>query len=358
MQYSDIPFSEKLKFYIKNIFAFLVYYSGILFLYRKFKLKNKAVVLLYHGFYDPVNPRLDYSPDGMYVSPEVFKKHMKFLARFYNVLSCEDMVGYLKSSLPLPKNTCVITFDDGLKSVYDFAFPVLKTYNLTCSVYLTTNFIENGPWFWEERLKFLLAELFTYYSKNSAEKSKQFIDVLNKIGMLDIWQVKYRQFGVYIMKKVKALRNHPNKEITEYINILEMEIKSLNITSQRLYLNWSEIQEMMEGGLDFGGHTTSHCNLASIEERELQKEISDNKNYIEKNCGKKVTGFAYPFGRYDDRALSFVKNSSYSFALSTHNGFVSKNSDLYLINRVNIHELIGINTAMFACRITRFLNNF
>ena len=37
-----------IKFIIKNIIAYFLYYTGILFLIKKYHLKNKAVVLTYH----------------------------------------------------------------------------------------------------------------------------------------------------------------------------------------------------------------------------------------------------------------------------------------------------------------------
>jgi len=265
---TKISKSEKIRFLVKNIIAHFIYYSGILFLYRKIKLNNKAVILLYHGFFEPENPRLDYSPDGMYISPSVFKKQMRFLARYFNVISMNDLVSHINNGKNFPQNCCAITFDDGVKGIYDFAYPVLNKNKLPATVFLTTNFIDGGPWYWEERIKYLAAEIFSFFQNNSDQKSPELIDILNMMNMVDIFEIKPEKFGVYIMKKVQDFRDATFEQRNEIIVRLENELKKLDFSSDRLYLNWDEITTMKRDNIDFGGHTLSHCNLISIGEEE------------------------------------------------------------------------------------------
>ena len=81
-----------------------------------------------------------------------FKKQMDYLsAHNYSVISLSELVEGLKQG-ELPYKPVVITIDDGFKSTYTLAYPVLKKYNFPATLFLYTNFIEknNSSLTWEE----------------------------------------------------------------------------------------------------------------------------------------------------------------------------------------------------------------
>lgn len=81
-----------------------------------------------------------------------FEKQMDYLAAHnYSVISLSELLKGLKGG-QLPPKPVVITIDDGFKSNYTLAYPVLKKYNFPAILFLYTNFIEknNGSLTWEE----------------------------------------------------------------------------------------------------------------------------------------------------------------------------------------------------------------
>ena len=69
-------------------------------------------------------------PDTVMVSPESFRRHMKFLKQNYHVISMDELVQGIKERKRFPRNSVVITFDDGYDDNYQTAFPILKEYDL------------------------------------------------------------------------------------------------------------------------------------------------------------------------------------------------------------------------------------
>ena len=61
-------------------------------------------------------------------------------------------------------------------------------------------------------------------------------------------------------------------------------------------LDWDEIQEMASNGMDFGTHTMHHPDLSRLSEEQVYIEITESKSLIQKNLGKDVSFFAYPYG--------------------------------------------------------------
>jgi peptidoglycan/xylan/chitin deacetylase (PgdA/CDA1 family) len=63
-----------------------------------------------------------------------------FQEGFY-VIPLEKLITYLRNREPFEPNSVVLTFDDGLSSIYEYAFPVLKKYRFPATVFLVTGHI-------------------------------------------------------------------------------------------------------------------------------------------------------------------------------------------------------------------------
>ena len=109
-------------------------------------------ILTYHQ----VRPITD-SDDERYrrfiTSPEEFERQMQFIKEEgYSVVSLEDVAEHLASNTPLHGKNIALTFDDGYKSQYTFAFPILQKFGYTGTFFIYTNAIENlsASMTWEE----------------------------------------------------------------------------------------------------------------------------------------------------------------------------------------------------------------
>lgn len=90
---------------------------------------NKALFLTYH--------HLDEQESFITITPTKFKQHLQLLKeKHYNIISMEDYVCFHNHRRTLPPNAVVITFDDGYRSFYGNAYPLLKEQG-----YPATNFV-------------------------------------------------------------------------------------------------------------------------------------------------------------------------------------------------------------------------
>jgi len=81
-----------------------------------------------------------------------FEKQMNYLAiHNYSVISLSELLAGLRAG-QLPLKPVVITIDDGFKSTFTLAYPVLKKYNFPATLFLYTDFIEknSNSLTWEE----------------------------------------------------------------------------------------------------------------------------------------------------------------------------------------------------------------
>jgi peptidoglycan/xylan/chitin deacetylase (PgdA/CDA1 family) len=96
-------------------------------------------ILCYHQF---TNGR---STDRMIMPRELFIAQMEYLkANKYNVITLAELDGFLKASKPIPRRSVVITIDDGYRSAYDIAYPILKSFGFRATFFVYTDFLSGG----------------------------------------------------------------------------------------------------------------------------------------------------------------------------------------------------------------------
>lgn len=91
-------------------------------------------ILAYHRF--------GLSTSNMTVTPESFYRQMAYLAENgFNVIRLSDLMQFLDGERALAPKSVVLTFDDGYKSFYTFAYPLLMKYGFPATVFVYSDFV-------------------------------------------------------------------------------------------------------------------------------------------------------------------------------------------------------------------------
>lgn len=113
------------------IIVFLFTAAGVYFIRQNYVVP----IIMYHQVLP--NPDQGYR---LAVSTQTFNRQMRFLKKHnFNVLPLEDLIRLIKEKKEIPSRTVVITFDDGYRDNYIYAFPVLKKYGLPAAIFLIVN---------------------------------------------------------------------------------------------------------------------------------------------------------------------------------------------------------------------------
>lgn len=157
----------------------------------------------------------------------------------------------------------------------------------------------------------------------------------------------------YTGKKVVAL-TFDDGYIDFYDNVLPI-IKKYNIktnlyiitstTSGGLYVNEEQIKELSNSGLvSIGSHTVSHSALATLNAEDIEKELKDSKEYLEKLLGKEMQTISYPTGSHNDTVVN-IASKYYKYGLTTISGTQNmSNFNKYKIVRYGLYRNTGMNS--------------
>ncbi len=281
---------------------------------------SKFVILCYHGIGECGNPL------GVAPTRELFEAQMHFLSENYRVASLEEACRELRSGAKSEPGV-VITFDDGYRSAYTVAFPILQKYRLPATVYLTLESIETGQVAWYDRVFLAMAVA------PSGELH------LNLPGP---WRLRLNSPEDRLraaLQVVAFLRTLPNSQRRDCSASLENKIGlPQNALSSRV-LTWEEIHTMHQTGIAFGSHTLTHPVVSQLAPQELEQELVASKVLLEKKLGIPVLDFAFPFGKAADcstEALCLLARSGYRSAVTTVPGVNTPQVNPFELRRLQV----------------------
>lgn len=280
----------------------------------------KFVILCYHGIGESGNPL------GTAPTVEIFEAQMRFLRENYRVVSLDELCGELSSGTG-GEPGIAITFDDGYRSAYTLAFPILQKYKMPATIYITSDSVETGQVAWYDRVFLAMAVAPSGELRLDLDGPSRF-------------QLNSREDRLRAAFEIVALlRTLPNSRRCECCCLLEKRIGlPQNALSSRM-LTWEQIGTMYQAGISFGSHTLTHPVVSQLSLPELESELGDSKRALEEKLGQPVKDFAFPFGKASDcssAAIQMLIRCGYRSAVTTVPGANTPESGPYELRRLQV----------------------
>ena len=93
------------------------------------EISTQVPILMYHHLSEDVT-------NSEMVSPEQFEAQIRALSEAgYTGVSFDELQAYVLRGEPLPEKPVVITFDDGYRSNYTLAYPILQKYGMKATIF-------------------------------------------------------------------------------------------------------------------------------------------------------------------------------------------------------------------------------
>ena len=270
--------------------------------------KNRLTIFCYHDISD--NPSKFSYKHNLNVPPNIFDYQVDFINRNFNVISPDDLLAN-----KIPKHAALITFDDGFKSYFEIAVPILEKYNLPSIIFLNMAPIK-GEIFW--------AGLITYLSETSPDFSQH---IATKIEV----NLKEKPLFLYCSRKIvnfflRTKNKTYKNEVNGYVGNFATENDLQSVSTNNLVY--------------FGNHLYNHDVPLLLSDTELLESFSKNEDELRKYPNFRSL-FAFPFGQPDTcfskRQVKLLLNDGAKKVFSAYPIINSDVSSLYL-HRIPMHS--------------------
>ncbi|MCL6449443.1 MAG: polysaccharide deacetylase family protein [Armatimonadetes bacterium] len=247
---------------------------------------NEAVVLLYHQI-DPV-PGAPYS-----ITPRLFKEHLDaLLQNGYNVISTGELADFLEGKILLPEKAVVITFDDGYRSFYRYAYPELKARKIPATNFIITSRVDK---------KIGGLEYLTWDEMREMQAN----------GMSFYVHTDHSHH-----RAPAAAGDHPKSVLAHRI--------------------WLPGENRLET------------------EEEYRQRVADDlaaaRNVMESQLHRPATQIAWPYGEHSEPLIEIAQSLGYRFCYTTHGATVTAKTDPFIIPRLDVGNA-GVMSADLIWRI-------
>ncbi|MEO6869743.1 MAG: polysaccharide deacetylase family protein [Ginsengibacter sp.] len=237
----------------------------------------------------------------------------------FTFISQKELYLVYKKCRPFPKQSVILTVDDGWQTNYDNIIPIANKYRVPVTIFVSTDAIENGCFWWSYIERALKTNIYN--------------------------------------TSVEPLKRVPDNNRAEIVNKIMtiIRLKREALTPEQV------VQVAASNYITIGSHTVSHPILPNCCNQHAYFELKASKLKIEEWVNKKVVYFSYPNGDFGDREIKYLKEIGYILAYTAHPAFITREklSNIFELPRFCVHDNISNEEAI--CRMLgvwqRFIKN-
>ena len=305
--------------------------------------RTRALILTYHG--------VARGTDDLYVTRQsvdesTFDAQLAWLSRRFRFLGLSEIVNALEGQTALPDRGVVLTFDDGLRNVFQRALPILRKHRATATVFLCTEYVGRGP-LWTDEVNLLVM---------SAD-SKMLESPFGDGGRYRLRGIAARERAAQRIRT--AMKRLPPAARASALRRLRRTCRpdggEIDVIPEcHDVLSWDEVRALADAGIEIGSHGRSHTVLSALQGRAVREEILLSKEAIETQLQRPCAFFSYPNGARQDfgpEHQTMLSEAGYRAAVTQIPGVNGRRSPLMALRRINVPRVSGL--AYFQAAIGR-----
>lgn len=318
--------------HIKFLISCLFYYTGLLSLKRALNnLRGKRLTVL--TFHRVVEPESRNGLPTISITTENFDALMHFIQKHYKIISLSECLEHFRNNEEFPRNSLLLTFDDGYQDVGTHALPILRKFKMPSVIFIPTQVIDSGGGFWWDRLYDSLLDSAPDTGAINQSAGQALSSFTNRIA--EIAHLKPGNKESAVLDLIETLQDS-QPEIRE--RVLAHVFEQNGRAPVASVVTWQQLQEMQASGMAVGSHTVHHEFLTSSPDEKIEAELSDSKDKLETRLDTRIDSFSYPGGRYSEKTSQLVERAAYSIAFTSDAGINSVRDDRFRLKRINISD--------------------
>jgi peptidoglycan/xylan/chitin deacetylase (PgdA/CDA1 family) len=285
---------------------------------------HRLRILSYHGICEDYLAREAWMPQ-YFVKKSAFESQLSYLQRYAHVLPLTEAIERMKAGT-LPSRAVSLTFDDGYANNLLLAYPLLRQYGMSATIFVSSGYTESGDLF-----PFLKLRLIHLNARHLPS------------GMRAATPADYK--------------SNPMDSVLQSLEPPWAAIKS-RLTGDQ----WSALRPLTASEIktacvffDFGAHTHTHCILRNENEKRRRDEIQTSIRKVSEWTGQPVRLFSYPNGErgdYNETDKQTLREAGVEAAVTGIAGANRQGAEMLELRRYPVG--IGHDPSAFRVEVTGF----
>jgi peptidoglycan/xylan/chitin deacetylase (PgdA/CDA1 family) len=319
---------------IKKTFLKLFFKLGIYQVFH-FLSRHKITILYMHGIIDDTVSK-PWQPLRMQHTKQALAVTLKILSKKYTFISLTTAVEILKKQRLPVNNALVITLDDGYLNNLTLGAPLFALFNISPTIFVSTEHSEYNQPFWFDRLDYALQQI--------TEENFQ-TSIGNEIFIFNCQaRKKLQQSYAIFRRKIKAYFKS-DIAMRDFLCSLCQEIEQQTGKALSFIINddpcaaladWRQLHHAKNSlNFEIGSHTLNHARLGLVDKHTASRELAESKTKLESKLDTHCASFCYPDNSYNAYAVQTAAQY-YDCALTTDTGLNKPNCNLMTLKRFNL----------------------
>jgi peptidoglycan/xylan/chitin deacetylase (PgdA/CDA1 family) len=312
---------------------------------------SKGIILMYHRVAEP-----SADPWGLSVTPAHFAEQLQVLRQQANPRRLGE-IARIAEGERVAGRPVALTFDDGYADNLYEAKPLLEEYEVPATCFVTTGYLGNRSYWWDELEQWLLHPGRLPESLRLGTSSYRGEWKLNGEGWYgEAETARYRSWRAWedaptirhqiyatLHSVCRPMRKSDRQPILEQLRAVVTD--AAEPPSDWRPMTEAEVIELAAGGLvEIGAHTITHPVLATCSDGAARREIAESRRALEQLLGRPVTSFAFPFGGmadYNQATVEIVHEAGFRWCCSTTPDRVSPGVPRWQLPRFQVEDWTG-----------------
>ena len=272
---------------------------------------NKLNIIMYHHVREIKNSKYPKIKGLEFIS---FKRQLDYLENNYKIIEAQKLLDYASGGKDLPKNSCLLTFDDGYKDHIEYVLPELLKRKIKGSFFPSARHAVEQNILDSDYIHFILACCPNYNELISLLNQFCLDNGITNQELKNNW-IKYgiaTRFDTKEVRYVKGMLQHllPRERRNKIIKKIFKKYIGIKTEkfSKELYMSFGDIKKLVHNGMYVGGHGYNHLWMENETKNVQKKEIALTLDFLSK-VGAKTENWimCYPFGSYNRETISLLK---------------------------------------------------
>ena len=267
------------------------------------------LVLCYHGLRTGGRSTADIPFANLHLTTDTFDAHCRVLAETCHPIGLDAWRAARAGTQVLPARPVVVTFDDGYRSVFELARPILQRHRIPAAVFVCSNPVRDQQLFWFDAVA--------------------------------------RRHGEAAVAESRAL------PAAGWRHVAAACAARANAADPLAPMTSDHIRQLADEGLMIGAHTASHAPLATLPADAQRDELEACRDALHTWTGRPVTALAYPWGKrdcdYTGETVTLAAGAGFEAAFTTDPQFARP--DEHPLERSPFVMLAAVSAAELAHRM-------